>query len=165
DLPPRLRASLTGEEEERSRTFADLAWAGWLALLLVFMVLAGTFESLVHPLTVVAAVPLSLVGVAAILLPFGRPIGVMEALGLIVLAGVAVNDAILLIDAARRLMAEGVPVRDALSRAAGIRLRPILMTTATAVLGLVPLAFGSGEAVRLRSPMALTIIGGLSASL
>jgi HAE1 family hydrophobic/amphiphilic exporter-1 len=164
EIAPGLRAVVAGEEEERVRTFRELRWAAGMALLLVFMVLAGTFESLIHPMTVVAAVPLALVGVAAALLPGGHPIGVMEMLGMIVLAGVAVNDAILLLDAARRLMASGMPRLDALARAAGIRLRPILMTTATTVLALLPLALGTGEAARLRSPMALTIIGGIIAS-
>jgi len=164
DLPPGLRGVVAGEEEERARTFGELRWAAGMALLLVFMVLAGTFESLIHPLTVVASVPLALIGVAAVLLPTGRPVGVMEMLGMIVLAGVAVNDAILLVDAARRLIAGGMPRGDALARAASIRLRPILMTTATTVLALAPLALGTGEAARLRSPMALTIIGGMLAS-
>jgi HAE1 family hydrophobic/amphiphilic exporter-1 len=164
DLPPGLYARVAGEEEERARTFQELEWAAAMALLLVFMVLAGTFESLVHPLTIAAAVPLALVGVAAVLVPGGRPVGVMEMLGMIVLGGIAVNDAILLVDAARRQMAGGLPVRQALARAAGIRLRPILMTTATTVLALLPLAIGAGEAARLRSPLALTIIGGLIAS-
>jgi HAE1 family hydrophobic/amphiphilic exporter-1 len=164
DLPPGLIARVTGEEEERARAFAELKWAAALALLLVFMVLAGTFESLVHPLTVVSAVPLALVGVAVILVPLGRPIGVMEMLGAIVLGGVAVNDAILLVDAARRQMARGVARAEALAKAAGIRLRPILMTTATTVFALLPLAVGTGEAARLRSPLALTIIGGIIAS-
>jgi HAE1 family hydrophobic/amphiphilic exporter-1 len=164
ELPSGLIARVAGEEEERVRTFAELKWAAGLALLLVFMVLAGTFESLIHPLTVVSAVPLSLVGVAAILVPLGRPVGVLEMLGVIVLAGIAVNDAILLIDAARRQIASGVERAEALARAAGIRLRPILMTTATTVLALLPLALGTGEAARLRSPLALTIIGGILAS-
>jgi HAE1 family hydrophobic/amphiphilic exporter-1 len=155
---------VTGEEEERARTFGELRWAAGMALLLVFMVLAGTFESFIHPMTVVTSVPLALVGVAAVLIPFGRPIGVMEMLGMIVLAGVAVNDAILLLDAARQLMAGGMDRVDALSRAAGLRLRPILMTTATTVLALAPLAIGAGEAAQLRSPMARTIIGGIIAS-
>jgi HAE1 family hydrophobic/amphiphilic exporter-1 len=164
DLPPGLYAHAAGEEEERARTFDELQWAAAMALLLVFMVLAGTFESLVHPLTIAAAVPLALVGVALVLGPGGRPVGVMEVLGMIVLGGIAVNDAILLVDAARRQMAGGLPAREALARAAGMRLRPILMTTATTVLALLPLAIGSGEAARLRSPLALTIIGGLIAS-
>lgn len=164
ELPPGLRARLAGEEEERQETVRELAWAGGLALLLVLMVLAGTFESLLHPITVLSSVPLALVGVAAALVPLGRPVGVMAMLGLIVLAGVAVNDAILLAATARRLIEEGVERRSALAQAAGIRLRPIVMTTLTTVLALVPLAVGVGEAAALRSPMALTIIGGLVAS-
>ena len=164
DLPPGLRTRLAGEEAERVRTFAELRFAGLLALLLVFMVLAGTFESLIHPLTIVSAVPLALIGVALVLVPLGRPVGVMEVLGMIVLAGVAVNDAILLVDAARRLMHRGASRIEALARAAGLRLRPILMTTATTVLALLPLAIGAGDAARLRSPLALTIIGGILSS-
>lgn len=164
DLPPGLTAQLVGEEAERGRTVSELAWAGGLALLLVLMVLAGTFESLLHPLTVLAAVPLSLIGVALALVPGGRPVGVMAMLGLIVLAGVTVNDAILLVDAARRLIGDGLERRRALARAAAIRLRPIVMTTATTVLALVPLAIGGGEAAELRTPLALTVVGGLLAS-
>ena len=163
-LAPGLRARLAGEEEERERTFNQLGLALAFALVLVFMVLAGTFESLLHPLTVLLAAPLAVVGVAATLVPIGKPVGVMALLGLIMLAGIAVNDAILLIETARRLMSEGLARRDALARAAGIRLRPILMTTTTTVLALTPLAFGAGEAASLRTPLALTVIGGIVAS-
>ena len=163
-LVPGLRAQLRGEEAERLRTFGELELAGVLALALVFMVLAGSFESLIHPLTVLAAVPLGLVGVAAVLVPLGQPIGVMAMMGLIVLAGVAVNDAVLLLVTARQLMATGMERVEALAGAAGIRLRPILMTTLTTVLVLLPLVFGTGEGAALRAPMALTIIGGIIAS-
>ncbi|NIM02359.1 MAG: MMPL family transporter [Acidobacteria bacterium] len=164
ELPPGLVARVAGEEEERTQTFRELRFAALLALMLVFMVLAGTFESLIHPLTIAIAIPLALVGVAAILIPVGRPIGVMEMLGMIVLSGVAVNDAILYVDRARQLIAEGLDKRRALARAASLRFRPIMMTTATTVLALAPLAIGAGEAARLRSPLALTIIGGIIAS-
>jgi HAE1 family hydrophobic/amphiphilic exporter-1 len=164
DVTPGLSTAITGEEEERVRTFEELTWAALLALLLVFMVLAGTFESFIHPLTIASSVPLALTGVAVILFALGRPVGVMEMLGIIVLAGVAVNDAILLVDTARRLMSEGLQRELALARAAGLRLRPILMTTTTTVLALLPLALGTGESARLRSPMALTVIGGIIAS-
>src|SRR5690606_14598199 len=164
DLPPGLTAELAGEERERERTTRELRWAALLALLLVFMVLAGTFESLLHPFTVLASIPISLIGVALALVPTGAPVGVMSMLGLIVLAGVAVNDAILLAEAARQQIAAGVERRRALARAASIRLRPIIMTTTTTVLALVPLAIGAGEAAQLRAPLALTIIGGLIAS-
>ncbi len=164
ELPPGLIVRLAGEEEERERATAELRLAGLLAIVLVLMVLAGTFESLLQPLTVLFAIPLALIGVACTLGPLGRPVGVMALLGLIVLAGVAVNDAVLLIAAARRLMAAGIERRAALARAAAIRLRPILMTTLTTVLVLVPLAAGAGEAAELRSPMAYTIIGGIVTS-
>ena len=163
-LPAGLQIRLRGEEAERVRTFAELRLAAILALVLVFMVLAGSFESLIHPLTVLAAIPLGLIGVAVALVPGGQPIGVMAMLGLIVLAGVAVNDAVLLLATARRLMTEGRSRIDALAEATGIRLRPIIMTTLTTVLVLLPLAFGAGEGAELRTPMAITIIGGIIAS-
>ena len=164
DLPSGLVVRLAGEEEERERAVGELRWAGLLALVLVLMVLAGTFESLLQPLTVLFSIPLALVGVACTLGFLGRPVGVMALLGLIVLAGVAVNDAVLLIATARRLLAAGMERRTALARAAAIRLRPILMTTLTTVLVLAPLAIGAGEAAELRSPMAYTIIGGILTS-
>jgi HAE1 family hydrophobic/amphiphilic exporter-1 len=164
ELSPGLAVRLAGEEEERKRTFEELKWAGVLAAVLLFMVLAGTFESLVHPVTVLSAVPLALIGVAVALGAVGQPIGVMAMLGMIVLAGVAVNDAILLVETARIRMAEGLPRERALARAAGIRLRPILMTSLTTILALAPLAVGTGDAARLRSPLALAVIGGIIAS-
>jgi len=163
-LPPGLQAQFRGEEAERARTFGELRLAGIFALVLVFMVLAGSFESLIHPVTVLAAIPLGLIGVAAMLVPLGQPIGVMAMLGLIVLAGVAVNDAVLLLSTARQLIISGTDRVDALVSAAGIRLRPILMTTLTTVLVLLPLVFGSGEGSELRAPMAVTIIGGITMS-
>jgi HAE1 family hydrophobic/amphiphilic exporter-1 len=164
-VPQGLRASLAGEEAERERTTGELRWGALLALLLVFMVLAGSFESLLLPITILSAVPLSLTGVALVLVPIHKPLGIMSMLGLITLAGVAVNDAILLAQAARKLIEEGVERRRALARAASLRLRPIIMTTTTSVLALAPLAVGVGEAAELRSPLALTVISGLVASL
>jgi HAE1 family hydrophobic/amphiphilic exporter-1 len=164
DLPAGLEASLAGEELERQQTTRDLTWAGLLAILLVLMVLAGTFESLLHPLTVLSAIPAGLIGVAMIFVPLGDPIGIMAMLGLIVLAGVAVNDAILLATMAQQLIQDGMERRKALAKAASLRLRPILMTSATTALAMVPLALGSGEAAQLRSPMALVIIGGIITS-
>jgi HAE1 family hydrophobic/amphiphilic exporter-1 len=163
-LPPGLAARLAGQEEERGRTLGELGGAFVLAVVLVLMVLAGKFESLLHPFTVLSAIPIAGIGVAAALLPTGQPLGVMALLGAIVLAGIAVNDAILLADTARQLQQEGRSRQEALARAAALRLRPILMTTATTVLALLPLAIGSGDAARLRAPLAMTIVGGLIAS-
>ncbi|MXY56379.1 MAG: efflux RND transporter permease subunit [Gammaproteobacteria bacterium] len=163
-IPPGTHVRLRGQEEERAQTFDELRLAGILALVLVLMVLAGTFESLLQPITVLAAVPLALVGVAVALVPGGQPIGVMAMLGLIVLSGIAVNDAVLLLATARQLMAEGQDRVSALAAAAGIRLRPIVMTTLTTALALAPLVLAGGEGAQLRAPMALTIIGGIVAS-
>ena len=163
-LPGGVRARLRGQEEERERTFGELQLAAALALALVLMVLAGAFESLLAPLAVLAAIPLALIGVAAALVPSGDPLGMMAMLGGIVLAGVAVNDAVLLLVTAGQLGAEGKPRREALAAAAGIRLRPIAMTTLTTALALTPLIFGTGEGAALRAPMAITIIGGILAS-
>ncbi len=164
DLGPGLSIRLTGEEEERAQTFNELEWAGIIAVILVFMVLAGTFESFVHPFTVLSSIPFALAGVAAVLIPGGRPIGIMEFLGIIVLSGIAVNDAILMVQTARQLINDGVERKTALARAAAIRFRPITMTTATTALALLPLAMGIGEAAQLRAPLARTIIGGVTAS-
>ena len=163
-IPPGTHIRLRGQEEERAQTFDELRLAGLLALVLVLMVLAGTFESLLQPVTVLAAVPLAVVGVAVALVPAGQPIGVMAMLGFIVLSGIAVNDAVLLLATARQLMAEGQDRVSALAAAAGIRLRPIMMTTLTTALALAPLVFAGGEGAQLRAPMALTIIGGIIAS-
>ena len=163
-IPPGTRVRLRGQEEERAQTFDELQLAGLLALVLVLMVLAGTFESFLQPITVLAAVPLAMVGVAVALVPGGQPIGVMAMLGFIVLSGIAVNDAVLLLSTARQLMADGQERVAALAAAAGIRLRPILMTTLTTALALAPLVFAGGEGAQLRAPMALTIIGGIIAS-
>jgi hydrophobic/amphiphilic exporter-1 (mainly G- bacteria), HAE1 family len=164
ELPLGVTASLAGEEKERQRTVEELSWAALLALVLVFMVLAGSFESLLQPFSVLSAVPIALIGVAIVMLPQGQPLGIMAMLGLVVLVGVSVNDAILLAQTARSLSQQGIDTRTALARAAGHRLRPIIMTSATTVLSLLPMAIGSGEAAQLRSPLALTVIGGIIAS-
>ncbi len=163
-LPPGITTRLRGDEEERARTFGELRLAGALALVLVLMVLASAFESLLQPITVLASIPLALIGVAVVLVPLAAPLGVVAMLGLIVLAGVAVNDAVLLLATARQLMADGIERKQALVLASGVRLRPIVMTTLTTALALTPLVLGTGEGAELRAPMALTIIGGIIAS-
>jgi len=163
-IPAGLQASLRGEEEERVKTFSELRLAGILAILLVLMVLAGSFESVLQPITVLASIPLALVGVSIAMVPMGDPVGVMAMLGLIVLSGVAVNDAVLLISTSKQLIRDGVERREALAQAVGIRLRPVTMTTLTTALALTPLLFGGGEGAVLRQPMAMTIIGGIITS-
>jgi len=164
ELPAGILAQMSGEEIERQRTVSELSWAAALALMLVLMVLAGSFESLLHPITVLSSVPIALIGVAIVLVPIGQPLGIMAMLGFIMLVGVAVNDAILITQMARGLILQGMDRRTALARAASLRLRPIVMTTATTVLALLPMALGSGEGAALRSPLAWTVVGGIIAS-
>lgn len=164
ELPAGILAQMSGEEIERQRTVTELSWAAALALMLVLMVLAGSFESLLHPITILSSIPIALIGVAIVLVPIGQPLGIMAMLGFIMLVGVAVNDAILLAQMARGLILEGMDRRAALARAAALRLRPIIMTTATTVLALLPMALGSGEGAQLRSPLAWTVVGGIIAS-
>ncbi|OBP13486.1 hypothetical protein A5320_18225 [Rheinheimera sp. SA_1] len=164
ELPAGIRAKLAGQEQQRLETTAELSWAAVLALLLVLMVLAGCFESVLAPLAILPAIPLALIGVAIVLVPVGEPIGVMAMLGFVVLIGVAVNDAILLVQTTNSLRDEGGDYRSILAKAVRIRLRPIIMTTLTAVFSMLPLAVDGGAGAQLRSPLAWTIIGGVMAS-
>ena len=135
-----------------------------LALFLVYIVMASQFESLLQPLLIMATVPLALVGVILVLWLGGIPVSIMVFLGLIILAGIVVNNAIVLIDYINTLRDRGLPLEEAISEAGRARLRPILMTTLTTVLGLVPMALGLGEGAEIRAPMAITVVVGLSAS-
>jgi HAE1 family hydrophobic/amphiphilic exporter-1 len=126
--------------------------------------MASQFESLLHPFVILFSVPLAVVGVVATLWIFDVNISIVVLIGAILLAGIVVNNAIILIDYTNRLRRDGMPKIEALLKAGGVRLRPILMTTATTVLGLLPMAIGLGAGSELRSPMALTVIGGLLTS-
>lgn len=163
-LPPAVLASLSGQEEERARSFSSLMLALSLALFLVYLVMAAQFESLLHPFVVFGSVPLAAVGVVATLLVLQQTVTVVVMIGVVVLGGIVVNNAIVLIDAVKQLREQGHPVREALMLAGQRRLRPILMTTATTVLGLVPMALGLGEGAELQAPLAITVIAGLSCS-
>jgi HAE1 family hydrophobic/amphiphilic exporter-1 len=126
--------------------------------------MAATFESLVQPVVILVSVPLAVVGVSAGLVVSGTPVSVVVFIGMIVLAGVVVNNAIVLVDATNRLRDEGRTIVAALGEASRIRLRPILVTTTTTVLGLLPLAFGFGEGAEVQRPLAITVIAGLTVS-
>jgi len=163
-FPYGLTATLANETQQRDDTIRELTWAAAIAVLLVFMVLAGSIESFVQPVTILSSVFISLVGVALVLVPIGQPVGIMAMLGLVVLFGIAVNDAILYVQAARNLISQGLEKEQALIQAAAQRLRPIIMTSATTVLALLPLAIGASDAAQLRAPLAYTIISGVIAS-
>jgi HAE1 family hydrophobic/amphiphilic exporter-1 len=161
-FPASVLASLSGQEEERQRSFSSLLLALGLALFLVYLVMASQFESLIHPLVILFTVPLGAIGVVAALLLARQPVNVVVMIGIVMLGGIVVNNAIVLIDAVRQLRDEGHGRRAALLVAGRRRLRPILMTTGTTVLGLLPMALGFGEGAELRAPLAITVIGGLS---
>ena len=126
--------------------------------------MAAQFESLRHPFVILFSLPLGLIGVAYALALVDVPISIVVFIGVIVLAGVMVNDAIVLVDYINVLRRRGVPRAEAIEQAGAVRLRPILMTTATTILGLLPMALGLGEGAEIRTPMAITVIGGLIAS-
>jgi multidrug efflux pump subunit AcrB len=137
-----------------------------LALFLVFVVLAVQYERLTNPIVILAAAPMSLIGVVAILFLTGTPQSAPVLIGVVLLIGVVVNNAILLveyIELGRRR--ERLQVREAIVWAGAARLRPILMTTSTTVLGMTPLALGLGEGAEIMRPLALTVIGGLLSSM
>lgn len=161
ELPAGISATLGGDEVTRQKTTSELSWAGGLALLLVLMVLAGSFESLLAPLVILSSIPIAIIGVAIALVPQAQPIGIMAMLGFVILVGVTVNDAILLVQTIDRKISKSASISQAIAKAVALRLRPILMTTATTVLSLLPLAIGAGEATQLRSPLAWTVIGGI----
>jgi len=163
-LPSGYRIEPGGAEKARQRSYAQLKFALLLAVLLVYMVLAAQFESFLHPLTIMLSVPFAGVGVVVLFYVLGEPFSVMAYIGIIMLAGIAVNDAIILVDCANQLRARGAQLREALVRAALTRLRPILMTSLTTILALLPLSLGIGESARLRAPLAYAVIGGLVTS-
>ncbi len=162
ELPVNVSAGLGGQNEELEVSYNSLMFALGLAIFLVYLVMASQFESLVHPFVILFTVPLALIGVAFALFLSGIAVSVIVLLGVIILAGIVVNNAIVLIDYANQLRAEGRTRREALIEAGQVRLRPILMTTLTTLLGLAPMALGWGEGAELRAPMAVAVIGGLS---
>jgi HAE1 family hydrophobic/amphiphilic exporter-1 len=164
-LPEGFTVSIGGQNEEMVRSFESMKFALILAVFLVYLVMASQFESLLHPLVIMFTIPLGLIGSAFGLLLTGTTISVVVLIGLIMLAGIVVNNAIVLIDYINHLRRdEGMKKMAAVLKAGELRFRPILMTTSTTVLGLMPMALGLGEGAEIRAPMAITVIGGLLVS-
>lgn len=159
--PPNVTSRVGGQAEEMQASFESLRLALLLALVLVYLVMASLFESLLHPFVIMFTVPLAAVGAVLAILATGISISVVVFIGAILLVGIVVNNAIVLVDRVNRLRLRGMPRRAAVVAGAQQRFRPIVMTTATTVLGLLPMAVGLGEAAELRTPMAVTVIGGL----
>jgi HAE1 family hydrophobic/amphiphilic exporter-1 len=155
---------VAGDFEEQQKAFRELVISLVLALVLVYMVLACQYESLRDPLVVMFSVPLAAVGVLLTLFITTTTLNVQSYIGCIMLGGIVVNNAILLVDQAGRLIHHGMRTRDALTEAGRRRLRPILMTTLTTILGLAPLALGIGEGSDAQAPLARAVVGGLTGS-
>ena len=158
---PRVQAEVSGQAEEMKVSLESLLLTAALSLFLVYVVMASSFESLLHPFLILFTVPMALAGVALAMLLTHTPVSAMVGIGVVVLGGIVVNNAIVLINAVNDRRGAGMAVPHALVDAGRVRVRPILMTTASTVLGLVPMAFGIGDGGALRQPLAVTIIGGL----
>ncbi|CAM3283682.1 efflux RND transporter permease subunit [Shewanella violacea] len=160
-LPTSIQARFGGQNEEMEHSFQSLQIALVLAIFLVYLVMASQFESLLHPLLILIAVPMAVGGSVLGLFITGTHLSVVVFIGLIMLAGIVVNNAIVLVDRINQLRQEGKEKMAAISEAAKSRLRPIIMTTMTTALGLSPMAFGLGDGSEVRAPMAITVIFGL----
>jgi len=155
---------MTGGTEMMDDAFSSLQLAMILAIVFVYMIMASQFESLVHPFIIMFALPLSITGVILGLLLTDYAFGMTAFIGIIILVGIVVNNAIVYIDYTNQLRKDGMTVRDALITAGVTRLRPIVMTALTTMLGLLPLAIGAGEGSEIQAPMAVAVIGGLFTS-
>ncbi|WHH60872.1 efflux RND transporter permease subunit [Petroclostridium sp. X23] len=163
-VPSEYAITSGGEQKEMMESFVSLIQALLLAVLLVYMVMAAQFESLLHPFTIMFSIPLAYTGSLLGLLITGRSLSVNGFIGVIMLAGIVVNNAIVLVDYVNTLRATGMERREAILKAGPTRLRPILMTTLTTILGLLPMALGIGEGAEMQAPMATVVIGGLITS-
>ncbi len=152
---------LAGQSMEQDVAFSSMIFAIFLAVFLVYLVMASQFESFKKPFIIMFTIPLGIIGVVIVGLISGMSINVIVLIGLIILAGIIVNNAIVLVDYIGQLQARGMPKVEAIKTAARVRWRPILMTTITTVLGLTPMALDYNEGFEIRIPLALTLIGGL----
>ncbi len=163
-MPEGISALVSGQSEEMDESFKSMQFALILAIFLVYLVMASQFESLIHPFVILFTIPLALVGAVLALFITGTTINIVALIGIIMLAGIVVNNAIVLVDLINQLRAQGVERIEAIMEAGSARLRPILMTSLTTALGLLPMAMGFGEGSEVRTPMAITVIGGLVVS-
>jgi len=163
-MPAGITAMVSGQNEEMQESFRSMQFALVLAVFLVYLVMASQFESLIHPFVILFTIPLALVGAVLGLYLTGTTVNVVAFIGVIMLAGIVVNNAIILVDLINQLRERGMDKTAAILEAGRSRLRPILMTTLTTILGLLPMAIGIGEGAEVRTPMAITVIGGLSVS-
>ncbi|MDD2327242.1 MAG: efflux RND transporter permease subunit [bacterium] len=163
ELPVSYAITVTGEEERRAESMESLLFALLLSVVLVYMVLASQYESLLHPFTILLTTPFGLVGAILFFLITRTPLNIMGAMGIIMLAGIAINNSILLVGRINQLK-RIMPLTEAIVQAGQQRIRPIIMTSLTTILVLLPMTFNFGEGVAMRSSMAVAVIGGLVTS-
>jgi hydrophobe/amphiphile efflux-1 (HAE1) family protein len=163
-IPEGFSVQLKGARLEQKEAFQTLFFALVLAIFLIYMVLASQFGSLLHPFLIMFSVPLGFIGVIWALFVTGNTLSVISFIGIIMMVGIVVSNAIILIDYINRLRQEGVELKEAIIRAGRIRLRPILMTSLTTICGLIPMALGLGEGAEANASLAIAVIGGLSVS-
>ncbi|MEW6398099.1 MAG: efflux RND transporter permease subunit [Bacillota bacterium] len=164
DLPEGVTVEIGGASAMMEEGFSGLNLALALSVALVYMVMATQFESLLHPLIIMLTVPLAFVGVVGTLYATGTSLGITAYIGGIILAGIVVNNAIVMVDYINQLRRRGLEGREAIVQGAGVRVRPVLMTALTTLLGLLPLALGWGEGGELNAPLARAVVGGLTTS-
>ena len=163
-LPPGYFLEYGGAYEQMIDAFKVLAAALALAVLLVYMVMASQFENFLHPFVIMFTIPLAIIGVIFGLLISGKPVSLPALIGVIILAGIAVNNGIVMIDYINQLIRRGLDKREAIIRGAVTRLRPVLLTALTTILGMLPMAVAGGSGAEFRSPMAVAVVGGLTAT-
>jgi hydrophobic/amphiphilic exporter-1 (mainly G- bacteria), HAE1 family len=163
-VPPQYKIKVAGQEIRRQESVENLTFALILSIVLVYMVLASQFESLLHPFTILLTIPFAIVGAILAFFILGMPLNMMGFIGIILLGGIAVNNSIMIVDCINQNRINGMALRDAILDAAQRRLRPIMMTTLTTILGLLPLTLGFGESAALRAPIAIAVIGGMVTS-
>lgn len=160
-MPPGYSYRLTGEQEDMAEAFSSLGLALLLSIILVYMIMASQFESLLYPFIIMFSIPFAFTGGFIGLFITGQALSVPALIGMIMLAGIVVNNAIVLVDYINQLREQEMERNEALQEAVAVRIRPILMTALTTILALIPLAIGLGEGSETMMPMAVVVIGGL----
>jgi HAE1 family hydrophobic/amphiphilic exporter-1 len=163
-LPPGYFIEFGGEYEQMQEAFIIMAGAFALAILLVYMIMASQFESFVHPFVIMFTIPLGIVGVIIALMISGQPVSLPVLIGFIMLGGIAVNNGIVMVDYINQLKRRGVEMKEAILQGSVVRLRPVLITAFTTIMGMLPMALSTSEGAEMRAPMAITVIGGLVAT-
>ena len=161
DVPDGIEVKYGGDAEMQDESFAAIFEALILAIVLIYIVMAGILESFIHPITVMVTLPLSLIGMAVSLFLFGQEINIMSLMALVMMVGIVVNNAILMLDYVGQLRAKGMGLREALIEACPVKLRAIVMANLAIALGMLPQLISAGSGSEFRAPMAVVQIGGV----